>query len=809
MASRVSWIPANFTQSSFTLDWLRETLSQKGPIIQDLQAAMENALHEKEKQYTKMQRDLSTEIVQSQLDVVGTLCKYGERKGVLYYIKDDGSLGTFVVSDKAMTDEAPVIKGDPQKPGFLSEMNNPTMHIGAKKLLEKLRSVDPEWKEPPVIGRDGVQIPADDELRSRHQYTEDEVRLVQHAQQCMDFTHDWLASFENDAPSSEDIEFANIMAPHLMRYVDIQNVDSYDKSPVPSDEYGRTIMQIDLDTFFDLYDERDDVKVWVKKYYLDVKFMDIPWRNDDTLREEIITQIWKVDLFPQIRGFYQSFYTTLNRYKSKLNFASTKLMNQFINEVQDKVTAPMPMDFRMREDIVEGLIKQPVTGEPVSMLPAASKLIDKGTYRGGDAFDYVKEANQSFFSALIENERIVAIRDKIAIVREKDFMTERLPAFQRALNDLDDLNGREKIKNEVAKMCVAFIVNPMMYTKQYLTFSLTGGAGTGKTALAVKLAKVLSTLGALVDGTVTIASRATIVGQYVGETADKVRRALKRNLENVYFIDEAYSVAQTAPGSPEKFDHYGVEAINEIVAFLDKNKGKIAIITAGYKCEMDEYFFGVNPGMQRRFKYHWNLDPFSPETLLCILASMLRKSSLPLTKIATPDAIKFLVAFMKERVDPTKDDMTFADTEPGEYIYRRMFQNEAGDIEQVANALKLYFESENEGVVPIGDEAMMKILMGLVYDRDGDVEIRVKAAVDPLTGVCTSPKFPAIFKTKENPLSISAVMDTSGNNPRSVWTRLQPSLENASFPDCKSPTQKETRRRTRILPPSIALQPPV
>ena len=219
--------------------------------------------------------------------------------------------------------------------------------------------------------------------------------------------------------------------------------------------------------------------------------------------------------------------------------------------------------------------------------------------------------------------------------------SEKTKQVIKLIDELDRLNrdikgnARFEIKEKIAKMIQTFINSPSFYTNNYLNISLTGGAGTGKTTIAQVLARLFSALGLLATSEYTLHTRGTLVGQYIGQTAPKVRNALISALEGVFFLDEAYALAQSAEG----FDPFGVEAINEFINFMDKNKGKISIITAGYHPDIEKYWFGPNEGMRRRMPYQWRLLNYSFYDLLSIFKGFYTKQSISLRE-KTPQGMQ-------------------------------------------------------------------------------------------------------------------------------------------------------------------------
>ena len=87
----------------------------------------------------------------------------------------------------------------------------------------------------------------------------------------------------------------------------------------------------------------------------------------------------------------------------------------------------------------------------------------------------------------------------------------------------------------------------------------TGNPGTAKTTVARLFADILRDNKILPEGALIEAGRSDLVGEYVGQTAPKVKSLFRRAKGNVLFIDEAYSLVDGRRGL------YGDEAINTLV----------------------------------------------------------------------------------------------------------------------------------------------------------------------------------------------------------------------------------------------------
>ncbi len=171
-----------------------------------------------------------------------------------------------------------------------------------------------------------------------------------------------------------------------------------------------------------------------------------------------------------------------------------------------------------------------------------------------------------------------------------------------------------------------------------------GNPGTGKTTVATMMGKLYKKMGLLTKGHVHEVDRVDLVGEYIGQTAPKVKDAIEKSRGGVLFIDEAYALARSNDDSKD----FGREVIEILVKEMSNGPGDFVVIVAGYPREM-KHFLDSNPGLKSRFKLYYEFPDYLPQELSRIAEYACQQKGVNLTLEARREIDEIIVNAYRSR----------------------------------------------------------------------------------------------------------------------------------------------------------------
>ena len=172
----------------------------------------------------------------------------------------------------------------------------------------------------------------------------------------------------------------------------------------------------------------------------------------------------------------------------------------------------------------------------------------------------------------------------------------------------------------------------------------TGNPGTGKTTVVRMLGNIYKSMGLLSKGHVTEVDRSDLVGEFIGHTAPKVKKAIEEARGGILFIDEAYSLARKGISSND----FGMEVIEILLKEMTSNNSDLAIMCAGYPKEMQE-FLEANPGLKSRFSHFYEFEDYTPTELLAICEYAAEKNDVVFNDITKSILLDKLIKAYRDR----------------------------------------------------------------------------------------------------------------------------------------------------------------
>lgn len=340
-----------------------------------------------------------------------------------------------------------------------------------------------------------------------------------------------------------------------------------------------------------------------------------------------------------------------NNKKNSLNQIDNTFMKIFPIETKTNIEFPLPNfnDILMKISLDDPIVKK-----------KEEKLEEINSFK----IDLTKKYDE-IDENINDLEKVLKLIDMLDEKKNYSFDIKKLKLMKEPLLKFQKFVGMKNVKKSIINQILYFLLN-LDEEKDMMHTVITGPPGVGKTKLGHLLGEIYYKLGVIkcdskkkykcpltgdeIDFKFKIARRSDLIGEYVGHTAVKTQKVINESLGGVLFIDEAYSL-----GNSDKKDIYSKECIDTINQNLTENKGKFAVIVAGYENELDSCFFNYNEGLVRRFPFKYMIESYDYKELGQIFINKLSENGWILDESLNLDDNNKLNEFFKKNYDSFKN----------------------------------------------------------------------------------------------------------------------------------------------------------
>jgi SpoVK/Ycf46/Vps4 family AAA+-type ATPase len=357
------------------------------------------------------------------------------------------------------------------------------------------------------------------------------------------------------------------------------------------------------------------------------------------------------------------------RYLSQLNSAETQYLGVELS-LKRKFIDSKSLEFKLNIiDIANGFVTASAKYDssfaanpspPVEYVRFSYGYADPGYWKNGAYMLYVNFMDVTIASAQFtvgDTEQAGSLQqiNQAALSQLKNTMAEKQEAtmeasLEAAHAELDKLVGMSSVKKSIKENIEYLKFNKLRVEKGFaddgqigLHSVFTGNPGTGKTTVVRLLGKIYQAMGLLTKGHVVEATRADVIGEFIGHTAPKVKAIIEKARGGILFLDEVYALNR---GDDNR--DFGAEAIEIILKEMSDGPGNIAIIGAGYPNEVNA-FLNSNPGLKSRFGQGFHFDDYMPAELMQIAQVALKKEEATLSAEAEQELNKKLTNLYRSR----------------------------------------------------------------------------------------------------------------------------------------------------------------
>ena len=352
------------------------------------------------------------------------------------------------------------------------------------------------------------------------------------------------------------------------------------------------------------------------------------------------------------------------RYLSQLHGAETQYLGVELS-LKRKFIESKSLEFKLNViDISNGFITACAKYDssfaanpspPIECFRFSYGFADPGYFKNGTYMLYVNFMDVTIASAQFnvgDSEQAGSLQqiDQPANVLKNTLAEKQEESLEAALAELDKLVGMTSVKKSITENIEYLKFNKLRIEKGFaddgqigLHSVFTGNPGTGKTTVVRLLGKIYKAMGLLTKGHVVEATRADLIGEFIGHTAPKVKAMIEKARGGILFLDEVYALSR---GDDSR--DFGAEAVEIFLKEMSDGPGNIAIIGAGYPNEVNA-FLNSNPGLKSRFSQRFHFEDYLPVELIQIAHVALQKEQATISPEAESELNKRLTNLYRSR----------------------------------------------------------------------------------------------------------------------------------------------------------------
>ncbi|WP_100475691.1 AAA family ATPase [Mycobacteroides abscessus] len=210
------------------------------------------------------------------------------------------------------------------------------------------------------------------------------------------------------------------------------------------------------------------------------------------------------------------------------------------------------------------------------------------------------------------------------ITRRRQRKSEQAQMLELARLKLKEIVGMQSLKAEMEELSYAIAEEGVLRARgtavkgSNFNVILSGHPGTGKTTITEYLALQFCAHGLVDHPEPKVLHRADLVAGFQGQSEEKTREALTKNIGRYILLDEAYAIAYKPDGNGA-VDPFGVVALDTIVAMSEPLYQQNTVMAmAGYPAEM-RGLLEINSGLGSRFPLRYEFPSYSNPELYEIL----------------------------------------------------------------------------------------------------------------------------------------------------------------------------------------------